>query len=278
VNATPAGNPSVINAADAFAAERSILAVRNLSVRFGGLQAVRSVSFEVAVGKITALIGPNGAGKTTVFNLITGAVPADEGVILFRGEDITNVPSHGFAGRGLSRTFQDIRLFRGMTALENVMIGFQRVKGEDFASPLFRWRQTRTAEREGARRALELMEQWRLGGVAHRIAADLSYPEQKLVAIARALAAEPKLLLLDEPLSGLSGTAVEEMLSYLSRLVQSGCALLLVEHNIGAVMRISDHIVVMHLGEKIAEGPPSAISRHARVREVYLGAKRDTRS
>lgn len=253
------------------ASAQPMLSLRGISVHFGGVQAVSDLSFDVIAGKVTALIGTNGAGKTTVFNVIAGAIDPNQGSVNFGGEDVTGLLPPALVAKGLVHTFQQIRLFPQLSVLDNLLLGLQRVPGEDLFSPLLRWRSVAAAERNNVLRVMEFMRSWGMLSLANQVAADLSYGEQKLVAIGRALMSNPRMLLLDEPLAGLTAKAVEDMLQTLRQLVDSGCTLLIVEHNIGAVMRLAEHIVVMHLGSKIAEGSSEEIAANARVREVYLG-------
>ncbi|HET8734258.1 MAG TPA: ABC transporter ATP-binding protein [Anaeromyxobacteraceae bacterium] len=249
----------------------ALLEVRGLSKRFGGLQAVGDVSFDVPAGAVKAIIGPNGAGKTTLFNLVSGATAPDAGTVTFRGRAIQGRPPHQVAALGLSRTFQQIRLFAGMTALENVMVG-AHVRGRaGFLAGMLHlpgtWREERALE-ERAREALAFVE---LDGVAGAEATSLSYGQQRGVELARALAGGPALLLLDEPAAGLNMRETRDLARLISRIRARGVTVLLVEHDMSLVMDISDEVVVLSYGERIADADPGAVQRDPRVIQIYLG-------
>ncbi len=249
----------------------ALLEVRGLCKRFGGLQAVQDVSFGVEPGTVKALIGPNGAGKTTLFNLVSGVTAPDAGQVLLRGQAIQGRPPHEVAALGLSRTFQQIRLFPGMSALENVMVG-AHVRGRaGFLAGLLRlpstWREERALEAR-ARRALELVE---LGHLAAAEATSLSYGQQRGVELARALASDPALLLLDEPAAGLNVRETDELARLIGRIRARGVTVLLVEHDMSLVMQVSDEVAVLCFGQKIADAAPQAVQRDPEVVRVYLG-------
>jgi branched-chain amino acid transport system ATP-binding protein len=234
-----------------------LLVVEGLTKRFGGLLANDRVSLTVGRGEIVGLIGPNGAGKTTLFNGITGQFPVDGGRVVLDGDDLTNRPPEAIARAGIARTFQLVKVFREMTALENVMVGaFLR----------------RRARGEAAARAAAALETCGLAGRADLPAGDLTVAEQKRVEIARALATEPKLIVLDEALSGLTPAETQQALAVLRRLREGGLSLLVVEHVMEVIMPLSDRVVVLDAGQRIAEGSPEAIARDPRVIEAYLGA------
>ncbi len=249
----------------------ALLEVSGLSKRFGGLQAVGQVSFRVEQGTVKAIIGPNGAGKTTLFDLISGVTAPDAGQVTFQGRAIQGRPPHRVAALGLSRTFQQIRLFSGMTALENVMVGaHQRGRAGLLAGLLHlpsTWREERDLEAR-ARRALDFVE---LGAVAAEEATSLSYGQQRGVELARALAAEPALLLLDEPAAGLNMQETAGLSRLIGRIRQRGVTVLLVEHDMSLVMGISDEVAVLCFGQKIADATPGAVQRDPEVVRVYLG-------
>jgi branched-chain amino acid transport system ATP-binding protein len=245
--------------------------IQNLRKNFGGLSAVRDVSFAIAQGKITSLIGPNGAGKTTVFNLVTGLLPLDGGKVRFKGEDITGLSPNQIVAKGIARTFQDLRLFQRMTVLQNVLLGFQRRRGEKLLPALLGGKRLTQEEAADLERARSLLAQVELQGKADELVENLSYGEQKLLSLVRILATDAELLMLDEPASGLPLGEVSRMLQRIQGLVQRGKTVFIVEHNMEAVMGLSDWIIVLNFGEKIAEGTPAEIQRNEKVIQVYLG-------
>ena len=248
-----------------------LLEVTNVSHRFGGLVALTGVSFRVQQGQIKAVIGPNGAGKTTLFNVISGLLRPASGTVRFDGRNIAGTPPHRIAALGLSRTFQNPSLFLNMTALENVMVGrHARTRGGLFAAALRTPAQQRE-ERAIRAAALALLESVGLAPTADRPVGALSFGQRRMVELARALATEPRLLLLDEPASGLNTGETEALAALIGRIRDRGVTILLVEHDVSLVMDISDSIVVLHFGQPIAEGEPAAIRNDARVVSVYLG-------
>jgi len=248
-----------------------LLEVRDLGRRFGGLQAVADLSFTVHPGVIKAVIGPNGAGKTTLFNLISGFAAPDAGSVRFRGEEVRGLPAHELAGRGMARTFQQIQLVPGMSVLENVLTGRHRHTRTGFPGGMLRLPRSVTEGRAARERCLEILAFLGLADFADAEAASLAYGQQRLVELARALACEPVLLLLDEPAAGLNMRETEDLAGTIGRIHATGLTVLLVEHDMGLVMNISHEILVLGAGRRIAEGEPRAIQRNPDVIRIYLG-------
>jgi branched-chain amino acid transport system ATP-binding protein len=248
-----------------------ILEVRDVCRKFGGLQAVSDVSFGVREGTIKALIGPNGAGKTTLFNLISGFLPPDTGTILFFGKPVEGMRPYQIAARGMARTFQHIKLFPRMTTLENIMIG-RHIHGKSgFLSSMLNLPWTLKEDRGARQKSLELMEFLGIESLAGQEATSLAYGKQRIIELARALACEPKLLLLDEPAAGLNMRETAEMADLIARVRDLGITVLIVEHDMSLVMNISDEIIVLSYGRKIAEDVPLSIQKDKEVIRVYLG-------
>jgi ABC-type branched-subunit amino acid transport system ATPase component len=250
---------------------KGVLELEGLTKRFGGLTAVEDLSFAVAPGKITSLIGGNGAGKTTVFNLVTGYLGPDAGRILFKGARIDGLAPHRIARTGISRGFQELRLFNRLTALDNVLAAIPGQKGEGLVRAIVGGRTLRKERTASEARGRAVLAELTLDGQAGALAERLSYGQQKLLALGRLVAAQGEFLLLDEPTSGLSPQMVEDFCERMRALVAAGRTILLIEHNVEIVMRLSDWVIVLHQGRKIAEGPPEAVRRDAAVMHTYLG-------
>ena len=250
---------------------RPILELERLSKSFGGLKAVDDLSFAVMPGTITSLIGGNGAGKTTAFNLITGNLTPDSGSVRFRGQRIDGQPPHRIARLGLSRGFQELRLFNRLTALDNVLAAVPGQRGESILQALVGGRALREENARNAARAGEILDSLTIRSQEGALAERLSYGQQKLLGLGRLLAARGEFLLLDEPTAGLSPAMVDDFCRRLRQLVTEGRTILLIEHNVEIVMRLSDWVIVMHQGGKIAEGTPAAVRQNVAVMHTYLG-------
>lgn len=249
----------------------ALLEINSLSKRFGGLIAVNDVSFQVEPGQIKAVIGPNGAGKTTLFNMISGTFPATSGTANFQGRALKRKKPFQVAGLGMARTYQNIKMFSGMTALENVMVGRHVQSNAGFMASMFRMPWTWKEERDIRDKSLELLALLEIEEHAHTDAESLAFGQQRAVELARALALEPSLLLLDEPAAGLNIYETAEVGRLITKIRDLGITVLLVEHDMSLVMDISDEIVVLCFGEKIAEDTPKNIQQDPEVIKIYLG-------
>ncbi|MDI6739876.1 MAG: ABC transporter ATP-binding protein [Candidatus Edwardsbacteria bacterium] len=248
-----------------------LLSVQHISKRFGGLRALQDIAFDIAPGQIFGLIGPNGAGKTTLFNCLTGVYRPTSGTFSFGGADITGLSEVAVAQRGIARTFQNIRLFREMTVLENVMVGRHcRTKAQLWGA-VARGRRTREEERAIHKRAAELLSFVDLSGQGDRLSKNLPYGHQRRLEIARALATDPQLLCLDEPAAGMNPQEVRSLMTLIERIRTSGVTVLLIEHHMKVVMGICDRIAALDGGRMIAEGAPDQVKHDRRVIEAYLG-------
>jgi branched-chain amino acid transport system ATP-binding protein len=251
--------------------DNTLLETKNLHRFFGGLHAVNNVSVKVPQGQIKAVIGPNGAGKTTFFNLIAGTLCPQEGEIVFQGRKITAQKQHVVAGLGIARTFQTTRLFGQMTILENIMVGRHLRMHSGFLACMLNLPQTWHEDKESKAGALAILKDFGLLESAYETASNLPFGRQRLVEIARSLATEPTLLLLDEPAAGLNIYETKELAELILRIRDRGVTCLVVEHDMSLVMNISDEVVVLDQGQKIAEGPPRTIQRDPEVIRIYLG-------
>ncbi|WP_456432953.1 ABC transporter ATP-binding protein [Thermosulfuriphilus sp.] len=252
-------------------ASKVILSVRGLEKAFGGLMAVAGVDFDLYPGQIKALIGPNGSGKTTTFNLITGHYRPDAGEIIFEGQSIVGLPPHEIARRGIARTFQNLELFSNMTVLENILIGLYLRAGVSTWGAVFRIPSWWQREKAARKKALEILERFGLAERAQELVSNLPFGLQRFVEIARALATDPKILLLDEAASGLDGREKEELSRHILEIRRSGVTIFMVEHDMNMTMNLADEVVVLDHGRKIAEGGPREVQRHPEVIAVYLG-------
>ncbi|MDX5392699.1 MAG: ABC transporter ATP-binding protein, partial [Caulobacteraceae bacterium] len=238
----------------------TLLSIEGLGISFGGLKAVNDVSFTVKPGEIVSVIGPNGAGKTTLFNMISGVYQPGSGKVMLNGEDVTAMSPHLLARRGMCRTFQNLQVFQSMTVLENVVSGYHLQESGHVLSDLLNLPASRRRARQAEAGARELLKRVGLERAAEREAGSLSYGSLKRLEIARAMALKPKVLLLDEPAAGCNAVETEEIDGLIAEIAKEGVAILLVEHDMKLVMKISSHVVVLDHGEKIAEGPPAEVS------------------
>ena len=247
------------------------LEARGLEVRFGGLLALRDCGFTVEQGRITCLVGPNGAGKTTIFNVITGFLKPDTGEVFFKGRSLAGLTPQSVVAAGIARTFQNLRLFVDLTALDNVLTALPSQSGEEPLAAIFRPLHVARAQRRRRDEAMAILEHVGLAARAHDFVRNLSYGEQKLLTVGRLLATGAELLLLDEPASGLSAGALEAIMALLRRLQAGGKTLLVVEHNTRVVQQIADDVLFLHQGHLMATGSPAAIINDPALAEIYFG-------
>jgi len=258
--------------------QKALLEVDDVTIKFGGLTALDSVTFDIKEGEILGLIGPNGAGKTTCFNVMTGVYQATSGQVRFDGKALTKLQRHKITRLGIARTFQNIRLFKSMTVLENVMVGTDTHSKVGFFEALFRLPRHRRTEAASLARAKEILEIVGIRARYDELASNLSYGDQRRLEIARAMATGPKLLCLDEPAAGFNPAEKQRLMDLIRRVRDEGYTVLLIEHDMRLVMGVTDRIVVLEFGRKIAEGLPAEIRDNPAVIAAYLGVDEDDAS
>ncbi|MFH1140004.1 MAG: ABC transporter ATP-binding protein [Pseudomonadota bacterium] len=253
----------------------ALLQVRNVTVRFGGLAAVSGLSLEVGQGEIVGLIGPNGSGKTTCLNVLSKIYNPDEGKLIFKGRDITRLRTHQISAQGIARTFQNLRIFKSISCLENVLIGRHHLLKTNLFTVFFRPFKSRNEERQARTKALALLQMVGLEKYAWDLAQSLPYGAQRRLEIARALASEPELVLLDEPNAGMNPSESLELIQLIEKIREIGKTVLIIEHNMKLIMSVSDRIVVLNSGSKLFEGTPAEVQASREVQEIYLGREED---
>jgi len=249
----------------------TLLRAEEIDKKFGGIHAVRNLNVSVDNGEIVGMIGPNGSGKTTFLNILSGIYRTDTGKVSFKNEDITKLPLHCIVEKGIARTFQNLRIFRNITVLENVLIGRHHLIKNSLLNVFFNPPLSRKIEKSAYLKAIEILELVNLEKQKNELARNLPYGKQRLLEIARALMAEPNLLLLDEPTAGMNPTEADALCDFLKELKAKNFALFVIEHNMKAIMSISDRIIVLNAGTKLKEGIPKDIQRDKQVQEIYLG-------
>jgi len=255
--------------------DMALLETRNLSKHFGGLTAVEDLDLAIGDGELVGLIGPNGAGKTTVLNMLSGFLPQSSGNVVFRGKGITGLKPHVITLMGLVRTFQQTKLFSEMTVLENVLIGTQIHSRTRFLGELFNTQRSQHMQRNLQEKCLEILRLVRLIDLKDELAKNLPHGHRRLLGIAIALATDPVFMLLDEPVTGMNAVEATEAMNLISNMRERGLTILLIEHNMRAVMKFCDRIIVLNYGKKIAEGLPNEIKRNQDVIRAYLGEEQD---
>jgi len=247
-----------------------ILEAHKLEKHFDGVRALANFSGDLCLGEILGLVGPNGAGKTTFFNVVSGFITPDGGKVFFKGKDITDASPCRITNQGISRTFQNLRLIRQVSVLDNVLLSFQKQPGEKLRNIFLNWRKSLKQENTNRKEALDLLQETGLAHKASDPAGELSYGQQKLLSLVCCLAAKSEVLLLDEPVAGIAPEMIKKILGIIRDLPTKGKSVILIEHNLNAVMQICDRVVFMNAGEKISEGPPKEVRDDPKVIEAFI--------